>query len=43
MKYTVYKFTDGHTATVIGKWSAWQIRQEEAAHGKLLWKREKKM
>ena len=34
--YTTYIFTDGHRAVVTGKWPAWQIKQEEALHGKCI-------
>jgi len=43
MKYTVYKFADGHMVVVTGKWPAWQIKQEEAIHGKCLSKTENKL
>lgn len=43
MKYTIYKFTDGHTAVVTGKWPAWQVKNEEAIHGKCLSKTEHKL
>ena len=43
MKYSLYKFADGHTVAVVGKWPAWQIKQEEKLHGKCISKQEKKM
>lgn len=43
MKYTIYKFADGHTAVVTGKWKAWQVKNEEAIHGKCLSKTEHKL
>lgn len=42
MKYTIYTFADGHRAVVTGRWSAWQIKQEEALHGKCISKKERK-
>lgn len=43
MKYTIYTFADGHKAAVTGKWTAWQIKQEAALHGKLISKKENKL